>query len=244
MSTAAGALEPGIYRFVLPTFEGPLDLLLHLIRINEVDIKDIPVVEIARQYDAMIDLMRDMNLEVAGEFLVMAATLVYIKSKMLLPADRERIEMGLEADPRQDLARALIAHARLREAAADLGERARVADLVFRRPAGPEAGEEGLLEVSLYDLATAFRRMLELAGRQAAQTLRRLQLSLAERIRQILDRLETADVVPFADLFDASASREERIVTFLAVLELVRLGSVSAWQVRAFDDIHLRRRTA
>jgi len=242
MTSSSTALEQSAYRFVLPTFEGPLDLLLHLIRINEVDIKDIPVVEIARQYDVMIDLMRELNLEIAGEFLVMAATLVYIKSKMLLPADRERIELGLEADPRQDLARALLQHARMREAADSLGERARLAGLVFRRPAGPETEEEGLLEVSLYDLVGAFRRVLEQAGRQAVQTLRRLQLSLAERIRQILDRLESGETIPFATLFPPAAGREERIVTFLAVLELVRLGSVSAWQARAFDEIHLQRR--
>ena len=95
--------EPG-YRFVLPTFEGPLDLLLHLIRINEVDITDLPVAEIAHQYEEMLNLMEHLNLEVAGEFLVMAATLIYIKSKMLLPVEQERIELGLEEDlPRREL---------------------------------------------------------------------------------------------------------------------------------------------
>lgn len=231
----------GVYRFILPTFEGPLDLLLHLIRVNEVDIKDIPVVEIARQYDEIVDLMQEMNLDVAGEFLVMAATLVYIKSKMLLPVDRERIEEGLEEDPRAELARSLLEHQRFRRVAEQLEEQERLAALVFTRTQNGDC-EEGYLDVSLGNLVDALRRVMEMAGRRALLRFKRLHLPLAEMIKRILQRLQHQDFISFGSLIDqAELLRPEvRIVAFLAVLELVRRRRIRAYQVRPFDEIRLR----
>jgi segregation and condensation protein A len=231
------------YRFILPTFEGPLDLLLHLIRVNELDVTDIPVVEIARQYDAMLDLMQEMNLEIAGEFLLMAATLVYIKSRLLLPADVERIEAGLEEDPRASLTRALLEHQRARAAAEHLAERARLAGLVFSRPAADVAdAADGYLEVGLYDLLCAFRELLERAGKRAVLDIRRQRLPLAERIRQVLERLDIDSRLTLTDLVGPEEDTDRLIVTFLAILELVRMGAIVARQSGPFAELRLARR--
>jgi segregation and condensation protein A len=232
------------FRFVLPRFEGPLDLLLHLIRINEVDIRDIPVLEIARQYDEMLDLMRELNLDTAGEFLVMAATLVYIKSRLLLPAEQERVQAGEIEDPRAGLVQALLEHQRFRQAAASLAERERAASLVFTRPAGPETEEEGYLEVSLFDLLTVLKDMLRTARGRAALLRPRAEIPLAERIREVLERLEAEAVIPFTRLLGECPSVEMILVTFLAVLELVRMGSARVAQAMPTAEIRVLRAAA
>ncbi|MFQ5669784.1 MAG: segregation and condensation protein A [Acidobacteriota bacterium] len=244
LPTVSPPSTPGSpFHFVLPEFEGPLDLLLHLIRINEIDLKDIPVVQIARQYDAMLARMRKLDLDIAGEFLVMAATLVYIKSKLLLPSDRERIDQGLEEDPRTGLVQALIEHQRYREAAEDLEKRARQAGLVFTRRPGEEIEEEGYLEVSLFDLVDALKRVLDTSQRRLQLFRRREEISLAERLHQILHQLEEKETLDFETLLTDSPGLRALIVTFLAVLELVRRGSIRALQGRPFGPIQLRRRT-
>ncbi|MFQ5766833.1 MAG: segregation and condensation protein A [Acidobacteriota bacterium] len=232
------------YRFVLGAFEGPLDLLLHLIRVNEVEITDIPVAEIARQYDEMLDLMREMNLEIAGEFLVMAATLIYIKSRMLLPVEQERVAEGMEEDPRTGLVNALLEHQRYREVARDLEERERRAGLVFTHPAGPEVQEEGRLEVSLFDLVKVFHSLLQTAENRHALVSQRDEISLDARIRQILLRLENEDSLLFQQLLEERFDVAQVVVTFLAVLELVRKGSVKVYQRRPFEEIRLLRNVA
>ena len=239
---APSAARAYLYRFILPTFEGPLDLLLHLIRVNEIDIKDIPIVEIARQYDQMIELMQEMNLDIAGDFLVMAATLVYIKSKMLLPADQERLAEGLEEDPRADLARALIEHERFKQAAAQLAEQEQLAALVFTRPRDPSADEDGYLDVNLSNLLVALRQAIESAGRRQALQFRPQELPITEMIDRILSRLAHENFVSFSSLVreDEWSVRAFRIAAFLAVLELVRQGKVRAYQRRLFDEIRLR----
>ncbi|MFQ5718919.1 MAG: segregation and condensation protein A [Acidobacteriota bacterium] len=232
------------YRFILPTFEGPLDLLLHLIRVNEVDIADIPVVEIARQYDRMIDLMQEMNLEVAGDFLVMAATLVYIKSKFLLPADQERIALGIEEDPRADLTRALIEHERFRRAADRLAEKERLAALSFTRPPDTAGDVEGYLDVTVANLVLALQRSVEAANRRQALRSTRQEMPLSVMVERILSRLAHEDFISFGTLVgntDGEISRlEVRIVAFLAVLELVRQGKIRAFQRGPFEEMRLR----
>jgi segregation and condensation protein A len=233
--------EPG-YRFVLPTFEGPLDLLLHLIRINEVDITDLPVAEIAHQYEEMLNLMEHLNLEVAGEFLVMAATLIYIKSKMLLPVEQERIELGLEEDPRKNLVQALLEHQRFQEAAEDLSIREGQAALVdTRQGASSEASEQGYLEVSLFDLLNAFKSLLETADKRAALTRRSDRLPLPQRIAQVKALMESRQRVAFHDLLPPEADMNLLVVTFLAILELIKTGFMSAVQARPMAEIQLRR---
>ena len=242
-SHSAPADEPG-YRFILPTFEGPLDLLLHLIRINEVDITDLPVAEIAHQYEEMLNLMEHLNLEVAGEFLVMAATLVYIKSKMLLPVEQERIELGLEEDPRKNLVQALLEHQRFQEAAEDLSTREGQAALVYtRQGAGAEASEPGYLEVSLFDLLHAFKGLLETAGKRAALTRRGERLPLSQRIAQVRTLMESRQRVAFHELLPVEADMNLLVVTFLAILELIKIGFMSAVQARPVAEIQLRRVT-
>jgi segregation and condensation protein A len=232
------------YRFVLPTFQGPLDLLLHLIRINEVDITDLPVADIAIQYEEMVNLMEHLNLEVAGEFLVMAATLIYIKSKMLLPVEKERIELGLEEDPRKNLVQALLEHQRFQEAAEDLSAREGQAALVYtRQGASTEPSEQGYLEVSLFDLLNAFKGLLEVAGKRAALTRKGEQLPLSERIAQVRVLMESRQRVAFKELLPAEADMNILVVTFLAILELIKIGFMSAVQARPLAEIQLRRVT-
>jgi len=171
----------------------------------------------------------------------MAATLVYIKSKLLLPVDQERIEQGLEEDPRKNLVQALLEHQRFREAAEDLAEREREAALIFSRLPVEDPEGESFLEVSLFDLLGAFKRILEAAEKKAALTRRRDEMSLAERIAEIRLCLEQDETVDFAQLVGESGDVEMMVVTFLAILELVRTGAIRLYQPRPFAGIRLRR---
>lgn len=232
-------------RLVLELFEGPLDLLLHLIRTNEISITDIPILEICRQYDGYLCLMQDLNLEVAGEYLVMASTLAHIKSRMLLPAAPAAPGEEPE-DPRADLVRQLVAYQRVKAIAEMLRDRDEMQADIFIRgnggedPLGPFRDEE-LLEVSLFDLLDAFRRMIENLGSSAPIQMQRDEISIAEKIMWILDRLEASSPVQFQSLLDELATRAERIAAFLAVLELIRLRLVTAAQLRPAGEILLNR---
>jgi len=228
------------YRVHLPAFEGPLDLLLHLIRVNQIDITDIPIVEITRQYGETLDLMRELNLEVAGEYLVMAATLVHIKSRMLLPPE-PGAAAGSPEDPRTELARQLEEYQRYRQAALRLAEAESELLRTWIRPASLVSEFEGEAAVvaDLFSLLTAFRKMLENMGRQEQEALHRDRISLLDRIQWILGRLEAARRATFTSLFEGSASRSEFIVTFLAILELVRLRVIGAIQTARFGEIEI-----
>lgn len=234
--------EPGAtaYRVRLPAFEGPLDLLLHLIRINEIDITDIPIVEIAQQYNAALDLMRELNLEVAGEFLVMASTLLHIKSRMLLPPDPSQTPENAE-DPRSELARQLQEYERYRRAALHLTEAEREASRSWLRPASRVAEFEGeaALEADLFLLLTAFRRMMDLAAKEETTFIQRDRVSLLDRIQWLLERLRENGRLAFSDLFVPGSPRSDLIVTFLALLELIRLRVVGAVQTAKFGEIEI-----
>ncbi len=234
--SAAGAA----CRVRLPSFEGPLDLLLHLIRVNQIDIADIPIVEITRQYNETLELMRELNLEVAGEYLVMAATLVHIKSRMLLPAEPAAGEEAPE-DPRTELARQLEEYQRYRQAALRLADAESELLRTWSRPASlvSEFEGEAAVVVDLFALLTAFRKMLDRMGRQEQEALRRDRISLLDRIQWILGRLESTRRAAFTSLFEGSVSRSELIVTFLAVLELVRLRVIGAIQTDRFAEIEI-----
>jgi segregation and condensation protein A len=230
-------------RVQLESFQGPLDLLLHLVRINEVDIQDIPVVEIAQQYNAYLDTMRELDLDIAGEFLVMAATLAYIKSRMLLP--RPQGEDGEEEDPRADLAERLLEHQRFLIAAEELSARSDVQDSVWSRPAQRvDMDGEILLEVSVHDLVRSFRGLLESIGVRSGMEIEPEGLSVNDRMGQILDLVDSKDLVAFEVLFPEVAAKRDRIVTFLALLELLRLQMVSIWQSQTFGAIRLSRAAA
>ncbi len=244
-TTAGGNTSAGGPRLVLQTFEGPLDLLLHLIRVNEISITDIPILEICRQYDAYLGLMEEMNLTIAGEFLVMAATLAHIKSRILLPAPPTAPGEEPE-DPRADLVRQLLEHQRMKAAADVLRDRDESAGSAFLRgnagedPLGPYRSEAHL-EVSLFDLLAAFKRVLEAIDHAEPLHVQRDTISVAEKIAWILDRLEERSPRSFRDLIAGLGSRAERIVAFLAILELIRLRLIRAMQRHVMGEILIER---
>ncbi|HZE89710.1 MAG TPA: segregation/condensation protein A [Verrucomicrobiae bacterium] len=223
----------------LPAFEGPLDLLLHLIRSNEIDIYDIPIVEITRQYDGYLALMKELDLHVAGDYLVMAATLVHIKSRTLLPAPPAGAP--IEEDPRAALVRQLVEYEKFKAAAESLrGFEDRRHD-VYLRPGDPlaEFAGESLLAVSLFDLLGAFRTVLENARSARAIEIAREELSIAEKVEWLQAALSTGKPLVFQELLGSLQSRAEMVVTFLALLELIRLGRVRAAQRHAAGEIWL-----
>ena len=241
--------SPDAYRVKLDSFEGPLDLLLHLIRKNEVNIYDIPISLITEQYLGFITLMQELNLDVAGEFLVMAATLIHIKSRMLLPRpDPSQDDVLDQEDPREVLVRRLLEHQKYKAAAELLHERETLRSAQHIRPdsrvadaAGDEYEPE--LEVDLFGLIAAFRGVLERANRRPRMVLPPEQISIEDRIRQLLDRLSETDACGFEDLFsDGDGSRPFMIVTFLALLEMIRLKLVRIFQAGGFGPIRVYKR--
>src|SRR5215470_18027804 len=219
----------------LPAFEGPLDLLLHLIRANEVDIADIPIALISEQYLAYLELMRMLDLDVAADYLLMAATLAHIKSRMLLPPDPDLLADELE-DPRAELARRLAEYARFKEAAAELSRRPILGRDVFAGAADrselPE--REGVLVVSLFSLLESMQRVLaRIPAEQKHHTVSRVRLTLQECMVQVMDALRAADpaTVRFEDLLTGQAPTRERVVlAFLSILELAKIQALLIFQ--------------
>jgi segregation and condensation protein A len=225
----------------LALFEGPLDLLLHLCRENKVDVKDIPIAAITEQYLGYLDVMRTLNLEVAGEFLVVAATLLHIKSRLLLPA--EELPDGEEGeDPRLELVQQLIEYQRFKEAGMALRaleeQRSRTFTRASLGPEGPPRTDFPL-EVSLFDLLAALRRVIEQMPKTDRVEIEPDHLSVAQRISEVLERLAGGGEMAFEELFAGSSEIGDVVVTFLAVLELVRLRLIRVWQVEAFGSIRV-----
>lgn len=236
------------YTVRLDSFEGPLDLLLHLIKKNEVEICDIPIASITRQYLEYLELMKELNLEVAGEFLVMASTLLQIKSRMLLPVpDEEEAGEVEEQDPRAELIRRLMEYQRYKDAAAVLGARELLGRDIFSRsvPLPDELVQkenDEPLEIELFDLVEAFRQILSNVPFEHFHNVISETISVADRIGRILDMLESSDSVLFDDIFsEEPLSRELMIATFLALLELCKLKSVKVAQSAPFGPLLLMR---
>ncbi len=233
-----------IYNIKLPAFEGPLDLLLHLIRENKIDIYDIPISFITRRYLDYIEIMKELNLEIAGEFLVMAATLIHIKSRMLLPPEEKDEASTEELDPRLELVQRLLEYRAYKDAASILREREEESLLVFaREPAKEEEEEEteelsepSLFDVNIFDLLGAFKKMLESAPPEV-RTITRETLTVKDKMFLIVDLLENTESIRFEELFRDTANRTQLIVTFLALLELLRLGLARAYQEKEFGNI-------
>ena len=228
------------YRVRLELFEGPLDLLLHLIKRNEVDVRELPVAQITEQYLGYLDLMRDLNLDIAGEYLVMAATLTLIKSRMLLPSPEP--EEGEEVDPRADLVRQLLEYQRFREAAESLGERPLLRrDTFTREPSSdglpPEPEGAPRLKVTLWELMEAFRAVLKRAEPDPVHQVEAEAISLRTRIDGLLATLGVARQITFDSLFGERPTRGYVIVTFLAVLELMKQHVVEALQEESLGPI-------
>jgi segregation and condensation protein A len=234
------------YPVRLANFEGPLDLLLHLIRKHEVDIYDIPIVLVTRQYLDYIDLMQELNLDVAGEFLVMAATLIHIKSRMLLPR-ADPAQEDAEEDPREALMRRLLEHQKYKAAAELLHERETLRSAQWTRPDGPIteiAGEapEPEIDVDLFSLISAFRAVVERAKQRPKVYLPAEQMPIEDRIEQLMTRLSETEACGFEELFADVQTRSGLIVTFLAVLEMIRLKLVRVFQSGAVGPIRVYRR--
>ena len=236
------------YPVKLDGFEGPLDLLIHLIKRNEVNIYDIPIALITDQYLQYLTLMQELNLDVAGEFLVMAATLIHIKSRMLIPRPTPEIEGEEdEEDPRQALVRRLLEHQKFKAAAELLHERQTLRAAQFHRPDAAVAdvageGVEPELEVDLFTLIAAFRGVLERAKARPKVVLPPEQMSIEQRIEQLLERLSETEAVGFEELFADADSRPALIVTFLALLEMIRLKLIRAFQSGSFGPIRVYKR--
>jgi segregation and condensation protein A len=230
------------YTIRLDMFEGPLDLLLHLIHKNELDITNIPIALITEQYLEYLKLMKVLNLDIAGEYLLMASTLLYIKSKTLLPTSSEEEEEE-EEDPRAELIRRLLEYQKYKEVAAELEKRPMLDRDVFMRSTSTEieeVGGEERVEVTLFELVEAFRKILERVKIEEFHEVILDRISVEERVQELLSLLQREKrSIAFHLLFPEQASRRVIIITFLAILELVKMKLVRIFQLAPFETIRL-----
>jgi len=235
-------IPPDALEVFLEAFEGPLDLLLYLIRKQNVDILDIPVAEITRQYMGYVELMKTVRLELAAEYLVMAAMLAEIKSRMLLPRSAEIEEE--EGDPRAELIRRLQEYERFKAAAEGIDELSRVGrEIIVPRLDAPQAKVRKLLpEVSLEELLLSMAEVLRRGDLFESHQISREALSTRERMSEVLERLKGGGFVPFVELFTAEEGRLGVVVTFMAILELVKESLIELVQNEPFAPIHVRAR--
>ena len=243
-------MEPD-YKVKLEVFEGPLDLLLYLIKKEEVDIYDIPIERITTQYMEYLSLMKLLNLEVAGEFLVMAATLMYIKSRMLLPVDQQVTDVEAEEgeDPRWELIRQLVEYKKFKDAALQLGRREEEQSQLYPRQVG-DLGlavepDLPLADVGIFDLINAFNQVLKKASeREDFREIFEERFTVSDKIEEILYTLRDRVGILFSALFAEVGSRAEVVVTFLALLELIRLKRLRVQQDEAFGEIQVTKAIA
>jgi segregation and condensation protein A len=237
------------YKVKLEIFEGPLDLLLYLIKRDEIDIYDISLERITRQYLEYLQAFRELNIDLAGEFIAMAANLIYLKSRSLLPAEQQPPEEDAEEDdPRWELIRQLVEYKKFKEAGAQLQLRELEQERVFGRGGDSSllaGGPLRLEEVEIFQLINAFQNAVKRAGaRLELQEIPGERFSVSDKIDVILQRLEAGGRIRFSDLFEALVSRVEIVVTFIALLELIRLKQVRAIQKNIFDEIEIAAVTA
>ena len=231
------------YKVKLEIFEGPLDLLLYLIKKDELSIYDIPITRITEQYLEYLALIEELDLDVAGEFIVMAATLMHIKSKTLLPPNPEGIELD-EADPRAELVKRLLAYKAFKEAAERLrGMEFERSKIFTRTGVEPDVDESdlSLVDVSLFELLNAFAKVLRGLVPDASHEIVKDEFTVAEKVHQIFHLLAKRTIVHFSELFRDAKNKIEIITTFLALLELVRLREVRIRQDTHFGDIEISR---
>jgi segregation and condensation protein A len=238
-------LPSDVPRICLPIFEGPLDLLLYLLRKEKVDIHDIPIAPITRQYMEYLDVMKELNLELAGEFMVMAATLIHIKSKMLVPIEPTEAQDEEYVDPREELVQRLLEFQKYKEAAGLLHQKREIRAATWMRPDTvipkfEDSGEE-MVEASLFDLIGAFKELLERRKVLLAHEVEPEGKTVEERIEEILLLVKEGDSLDFMDLFETQKTKMDMIVTFLAVLELIRLKRVKVYQKGNFGPIRIFR---
>ena len=227
----------------LDTFSGPLELLLHLIKVQEIDIYNIPISRITGQYLEYLKLMEELDLDVAGEFLVMAATLMHIKSKMLLPKEITAVEENEEGDPRAELIEALVEYKRYKQVAEHLGELASRRREIFDRGESSIVSDKGeAFEADLFSLIAAFRKVLDEVGKDTFREITRSSVTVKEKIGELLSLIRERKEFAFSELFRNVVSRLEAIVSFLAVLELIKQRKIFARQSKLFGEIRILRR--
>jgi segregation and condensation protein A len=245
--------SPGdAFRVALPNFEGPLDLLLHLIKEHRLDIFDIPLALITEKYLEHLERMREINLDIAGEFLVMAATLAHLKSRMLLPRQEAAQQVDAVAelqqeeaeDPRAELVRRLLEYQKYKDAAEQLSKQDLLERDVFPRRVPVEAvpipeEEVGLQEFSVLKLIEALDRVLERLTPKSQHEVVREKVSLTEAIRRVVERLHAQGTCSFERLFDEQCTRQEMVITFLAILEMVKRRLIKVSQEAPLADILL-----
>src|SRR5262249_11722183 len=232
------------YKVKLEVFEGPLDLLLYLIKQDEIDIHDISLERITSQYLEYLQAFKELNIELAGEFIVMAANLIYLKSRSLLPLDQRPPEEDAgEEDPRWELIRQLIEYKKFKEAAVDLHLRELEQERIFPREAASSLATQEPLrlgEVGIFQLINAFQTVIKrIEARQDVQEIFSERFSVSEKIDAILRHVASGNRIRFSDLFETVVSRVEVVVTFLALLELIRLKQVRAVQKNIFEEIEI-----
>jgi len=232
------------YKVKLEVFEGPLDLLLYLIKRDEIDIYDISIERITRQYLEYLQAFKELKIDIAGEFVVMAANLIYLKSRSLLPLDQQPPEEDAEEDdPRWALIRQLIEYKKFKEAAAQLHDRALEQERIFTRDGGSAAISGAPLplhEVGIFQLIHAFQEVIKrVEAQEDLQEIFGERFSVSDKIEKILERVGDGAPVRFSELFGQIVSRVEIVVTFLALLELIRLNQVRAMQRKMFDEIEI-----
>ncbi|MEM6820604.1 MAG: segregation/condensation protein A [Verrucomicrobiota bacterium] len=243
MSTLNPETDP--WRVHRPVFEGPLDLLLYLIKKEEVDIYEVELGKITDQYLAYLERLEEMDLEVAGEFLVVASNLVYIKSRTLLPVDQQPPEEDVEEeDPRWELIRQLVEYKKFKEAAESLEQRALDQEKVFYRQISERQhkpkSKPGLGRVEVIDLVRAFQQILQAAQeRSGFREIYEDKFTVSEKIEYVLERIDQEKKIAFTTLFRETSTRGEIVVTFLAVLELIRLKQIKAIQIDVFGEIEI-----
>ncbi len=236
-------IPPDALEVFLDAFEGPLDLLLYLIKRQNLDILDIPIAQITAQYMEYVELMKDMRLELAAEYLVMAAMLAEIKSRMLLPRPAEAED---EEDPRAELVRRLQEYERFKKAALDLDELPRLERDLFATEVEVPPGHVRRLppEVDLREVLLALRDVLARADLFTSHRVEKESLSMRERMSLVLEKVRGQGFVPFVHLFELHEGRPGIVVTFLALLELIKSASIELVQSEAFAPIHVRMRGA
>ncbi|MFN0117234.1 MAG: segregation and condensation protein A [Elusimicrobiota bacterium] len=227
------------YQVKIQIFEGPLDLLLHLIQKNDLDIYDIPISEITKEYLNYLEVLQELNLNVAGEFLVMAATLMQIKAKTLLPVDPSQ-EVSEGPDPRSELVQKLIEYQKFKQVASLLGSKFENQRDIFYRGTPIFTKDDQTLDLSMAKLLEAFNSILKTADTKVREILVE-EIPVEVRIREIIDILESKPYITFKELFQEGSPRKVLIVTFLALLELIRLKQIQVSQPTNFGDIHIQR---
>ncbi|MFA4989918.1 MAG: segregation/condensation protein A [Candidatus Omnitrophota bacterium] len=234
------------YKIKIEMFEGPLDLLLYLVKKDHLNIYDIPIAKVTEQYLQYLNLMQMLDLNIAGEFLVMAATLMQIKSKMLLPAEEGVSPEAEQEDPREELVRRLLEYEKFKEIAQDLRQKEADQREIFKRPKGetekgPSEKEDVYFEASIFDLINAFSQALKEIPKEVFYEVVKDKYTVEEATHEILHLLLVRSEVKLSEIFGRTKNKMEIIVNFLAVLELIRMKEITARQCALFQEIEIVR---